>query len=69
MHPVNLIINDDRSRQLILRRYVRPEQLAEDPGVAAHEAMTIDLVAGMATPTPLWSVATRPAISPVRRRC
>ena len=52
MHRVTLIVDDDRSRQLILRRYVRPEQLAEDPGVAAHEAMVLELMAGMTTPAP-----------------
>ena len=52
MHRVNLVINDDRSRQLILRRYVRPEQLAEDPGVATHEAMILELLGGMTTPAP-----------------
>jgi aminoglycoside phosphotransferase (APT) family kinase protein len=52
MHRVTLVVDDHRSRQLILRRYVRPEQLAEDPGVAAHEAIVLDLVADMATPAP-----------------
>lgn len=52
MHRVTLVTNDGGSRELILRRYVRPDQFAEDPEVASHEAMVLDLVAGMTTPTP-----------------
>ena len=52
MHRVTLVTRNGGSLELILRRYVRPDQLAEDPGVASHEAMVLDLVAGMTTPTP-----------------
>ena len=52
MHRVTLVTSDGGSWELILRRYVRPDQLAEDQGVASHEAMVLDLVAGMTTPTP-----------------
>ena len=52
MHRINLVSAVGHSQELILRRYLRAEQLADDPGVAAHEAMVLELIADMATPTP-----------------
>ncbi len=69
MHRFNLVIDDDRSRQLILRRYVRPEQLAYDPGGAAHEAMVLSSSPAWPRRHQVWSVATLPATSLVRRQC
>ena len=52
MHRVTVTAGDGDNVRLVLRRYVRPEQLTEDPGVAAHEAAVLELVAQIATPTP-----------------
>lgn len=52
MHRVTVTLADGGSARLVLRRYVRPEQLAEDPSVAAHEATVLELVEQIATPTP-----------------
>jgi aminoglycoside phosphotransferase (APT) family kinase protein len=35
-----------------MRRYVRPEQLVDDPDIARHEAGVLELVEAMSTPTP-----------------
>jgi aminoglycoside phosphotransferase (APT) family kinase protein len=37
-------------RDLVLRRYVRPEWLAEEPGVATREAVALELVHGLPAP-------------------
>jgi aminoglycoside phosphotransferase (APT) family kinase protein len=52
MHRVTLGFADGASDRLVLRRYVRPEQTAADPTVAAHEAAVLRLVERIATPTP-----------------
>ena len=52
MHRVTISLGDGTSVRLVLRRFVRPEQISEDPGVAAHEAAVLELVAPIATPTP-----------------
>ena len=36
----------------LARRFVRLGQIAEDPGVAGHEAAVLELVERIATPTP-----------------
>ena len=52
MHRVTVGFADGASDRLVLRRYVRPEQTAADPSVAAHEATVLQLVERIATPTP-----------------
>lgn len=52
MHRVTISLADGTSVRLVLRRYVRPEQINDDPGGAAHEAAVHELVAPIATPTP-----------------
>lgn len=52
MHRVTVTFADGHTARLVLRRYVRPAQFAEDPGAAAHEAAVLDLVERIATPTP-----------------
>ena len=52
MHRVTVTSADGASDRLVLRRYVRPEQIAADPSVAAHEANVLRLVERVATPTP-----------------
>jgi aminoglycoside phosphotransferase (APT) family kinase protein len=42
----------DGVEHVVLRRYVRPEVNAEEPDIAAREARTLRLVAGLALPTP-----------------
>lgn len=38
--------------RVVLRRYVRPQVLLEEPGIAAREARALELVQGLALPTP-----------------
>ena len=38
MHRVTVSFVDGGSARLVLRRFVRPDQIAEDPAVAGHEA-------------------------------
>ena len=52
MHRVTVTLADGDSIRLVLRRYVRPERIAEDPSVAAHEAAVLQLVERISTPTP-----------------
>ena len=52
MHRVTVTFAGGGSARLVLRRYVRPEQIVEDPEVAAHEAAVLQLVERIATPTP-----------------
>lgn len=52
MHRVAVTFANGHTARLVLRRYVRPEQVAEDPNVAAHEAAVLGLVERIATPTP-----------------
>ena len=44
---------DGERRQAVLRRYVRPELNAEDPGIAAREARALRVAEAAAVPTPL----------------
>jgi aminoglycoside phosphotransferase (APT) family kinase protein len=41
-----------RRRQAVLRRYVRPELSAEDPGIAAREARALHIAGTTGVPTP-----------------
>lgn len=52
MHRVTVTFAGGGTAQLVLRRYVRPDQIVEDPEVAAHEAAVLQLVERIATPTP-----------------
>ncbi len=52
MHRVTVTLADGDSARMVLRRYVRPDQVADDPAVAAHEAAVLELVERIATPTP-----------------
>lgn len=52
MHRITVGFAEGASGRLVLRRYVRPEQTAADPLVAAHEATVLQLVERIATPTP-----------------
>jgi Phosphotransferase enzyme family len=52
MHRVTVTFADGDSARLVLRRYVRADQVAHDPAVAAHEALVLELVERIATPTP-----------------
>ncbi len=52
MHRVTVTFADGDCARLVLRRYVRRDQVAGDPAVAAHEAAVLELVERIATPTP-----------------
>ena len=52
MHRVMVTFAGGGSARLVLRRFVRPEQIVDDPEVAAHEAAVLQLVERIATPTP-----------------
>ena len=52
MHRLTVTFADGHTARLVLRRYVRPDQIKDDPNVAAHEAAVLDLVERIATPTP-----------------
>jgi aminoglycoside phosphotransferase (APT) family kinase protein len=52
MHRVTLIDRDDHERDVVLRRYVRPEILAESPDVASVEARALQLAERLPVPTP-----------------
>jgi aminoglycoside phosphotransferase (APT) family kinase protein len=41
-----------RGAVVVLRRYVRPELNAEEPGIAEHEARSLDVATAMEVPTP-----------------
>lgn len=52
MHRVTVTFASGDTAWLVLRRYVRPDQIVEDPEVAMHEAAVLELVERIATPTP-----------------
>ena len=52
MHRVRVIDRDGHERQVVLRRYVRPEVLVESPDVASIEARALQLAERLAVPTP-----------------
>jgi aminoglycoside phosphotransferase (APT) family kinase protein len=52
MHRVTLVDRDDHERDVVLRRYVRPEILAGSPDVASVEAQALQLAERLPVPTP-----------------
>jgi aminoglycoside phosphotransferase (APT) family kinase protein len=52
MHRVTIIDRHDHERDVVLRRYVRPEILAETPDVAEVEARALQLAERLPVPTP-----------------
>ena len=52
MHRVTLIDPGDHQLEVVLRRYVRPEILAESPDVASVEARALQLAERLPVPTP-----------------
>ena len=53
MHRVTLVDRDSHERDVVLRRYVLPEILAESPDVVAVEARALQLAERLAVPTPV----------------
>ncbi len=53
MHRVTLVDDGDDERDVVLRRYVHPEILAESPDVASVEARALQLAEDLPVPTPL----------------
>src|SRR4051794_8899012 len=52
VHGLSVQAGDGRVHELVLRRFVREDWLAEEPDVAAREAMALQLVADRDLPTP-----------------
>ena len=52
MHRVTLVDPSGHEREVVLRRYVRPEILAESPDVAEVEARALQLAEQVPVPTP-----------------
>ena len=52
MHRVTLVERDGDERDVVLRRYVRPEILAESPDVVSVEARVLQLAERLPVPTP-----------------
>lgn len=52
MHCVTLVDRHDRERDVVLRRYVRPEILTSNPDVAEVEARALQLAERVPVPTP-----------------
>ena len=52
VHAVDVRDARDALHELVLRRYVRPGWLAEEPDVARHEAAALALAAGSVLPVP-----------------
>ena len=52
MHRVTLVDRDGDERDVVLRRYVRPEVLAESPDVVSVEARVLQLAERLPVPTP-----------------
>lgn len=69
MHRVTVTFAGGGSARLVLRRYVRPEQIVEDREVAAHEAAVLQLVDRIATPTPQLIGVDRQVSWRARRQC
>ena len=53
MHCVTLVDRDSYERDVVLRRYVHPEILAELPDVVAVEARALQLAERLPVPTPV----------------
>ncbi len=52
MHIVTVRDTNDVTERVVLRRYVLPQVLAEDPDVAAQEARALEVVDPLLVPTP-----------------
>jgi aminoglycoside phosphotransferase (APT) family kinase protein len=52
VHAVDVRARGGRTRALVLRRFVRADWLAREPDSPVREAQALDLVAGIAAPTP-----------------
>jgi aminoglycoside phosphotransferase (APT) family kinase protein len=52
VHALTTQDSTGRRRQAVLRRYVRPELNAEDPGIAAREARALHVAGAVGVPTP-----------------
>jgi aminoglycoside phosphotransferase (APT) family kinase protein len=52
VHALDVVDRAGRSHALVLRRFVRPEWLAEEPDAALREAAALDLAAGGDLPVP-----------------
>jgi aminoglycoside phosphotransferase (APT) family kinase protein len=52
MHRLRVVARGGMIRGLVMRQYVLPEQVLDDPDIARHEAGVLQLVASMPTPTP-----------------
>ena len=57
MHRVTLIDRRDHERDVVLRRYVQPQILAELPDVASVEARALQLAERLPVPTPVLLAA------------
>jgi aminoglycoside phosphotransferase (APT) family kinase protein len=53
VHGLSVVDANGRAHQLVLRRFVRLDWLAEEPDLAEREATALSLVAGSGVPTPL----------------
>jgi aminoglycoside phosphotransferase (APT) family kinase protein len=52
VHALTVEGGDGRTHQLVLRRFVREDWLAEEPDVATREAAALELIGGRGLPTP-----------------
>ena len=52
VHALTVLTGDGFLEELVLRRFVRGDWLAEEPDLARHEAMALDVAAGCPVPTP-----------------
>src|SRR4051794_28084481 len=57
MHRVTLVDHDNHERDVVLRRYVVPEILAESPDVVGVEARALQLAERLRVPTPVLLAA------------
>jgi aminoglycoside phosphotransferase (APT) family kinase protein len=53
MHRVTLVDSGDHRREVVVRRYVRPDILTESPDVVSLEARALRLAEHLAVPTPV----------------
>jgi aminoglycoside phosphotransferase (APT) family kinase protein len=52
MHRLRVVDRDGTIRGLVMRQYVLPEHVLDDPDIARHEAGVLKLVESIPTPTP-----------------
>ena len=52
VHALTVSTADGDIEELVLRRFVRSDWLAEEPDLAGHEATALEVVAGCPVPTP-----------------